>query len=166
MKFKFLITCSLLFIASCNSPASKQIVAKKSLNTDSMKTVLMNNDLAFSELSSQKGTHEAFLAYVADEGALLRPYHQPIAGKDSVRAYLLARPDTAFSLTWQPLFADISASGDLGYTYGTYKLTIKKLKESEAGTYVSIWRQDATGNWKFVLDTGNPGLQPEQQLKN
>ena len=26
------------------------------------------------------------------------------------------------------------------------------------GTYVTIWKKDADGNWKFVLDTGNQGL--------
>jgi ketosteroid isomerase-like protein len=32
---------------------------------------------------------------------------------------------------------------------------------SENGTYVSIWKKDQFGNWKFVLDTGNEGLEPK-----
>jgi hypothetical protein len=30
------------------------------------------------------------------------------------------------------------------------------------GTYVSIWKKDENGNWKWVLDTGNPGLEPKK----
>lgn len=167
-KFSFFLVL-VVALNSCtqtsNQAASDQSTSKP-LNTDSLKTVLMQADLSFSDLSSQKGTHEAFMAYVSDAGALLRPYHPPIVGKDSIRSYLYAKPDSAYTLTWKPLYADISASGDLGYTYGTYRLTVKHLKEFEEGTYITIWKQDATGNWKFALDTGNPGLSPEKQLTN
>ena len=167
MKSWIIFAPLLLIIFSCSQPPTQQAAApKKTLNVDSLKTVLINTDAAFSDLSSQKGVHEAFMAYVADKGTILRPYHMPIGGKDSVRAYLYARPDSAFTLTWKPIFADVASSGDLGYTYGTYKLSVKHSKESEEGTYCSIWKQDAAGNWKFVLDTGNPGLNPAKQLTN
>jgi len=29
----------------------------------------------------------------------------------------------------------------------------------EKGTYVSIWKKDAAGNWKFVLDSRNVGIE-------
>lgn len=166
MKYCFVIIGMFCFATSCMQPVKQTVAEVKPLNMDSMKMVLMNTDLAFSDLSLQKGTHEAFMTYVADNGTLLRPYHLPITGKDSVHAYLFAKPDTTFTLTWKPLYADIAASGDLGYTFGTYQFTVKNSKESEAGTYVSIWKQDAAGNWKYVLDTGNPGLQPDKQVTN
>ena len=150
----------------CQPSSTQQSVEKRPLNTDSLKTVLLITDAAFSELSSQKGVHEAFMSYVADQGTLLRPHHPPIAGKDSIHSYLYTRPDTAYTLTWSPSYADISACGDLGYTYGTYKLTVRNSKDYEEGTYCSIWKQDGAGNWKFVLDTGNPGLNPAKQLTN
>ena len=28
----------------------------------------------------------------------------------------------------------------------------------EQGTYVSIWKKDKIGAWKFVLDSGNQGI--------
>jgi ketosteroid isomerase-like protein len=149
-----------------NQATTGDVSTQKSLNTDSLKTVLMQADLSFSDLSSQKGTHEAFMTYVSDAGTLLRPYHPPIVGKDSIRSYLYSRPDSSFTLTWKPSYADVAASGDLGYTYGTYKLTIKNSKEFEEGTYITIWKQDRSGNWKFALDTGNPGLSPAKHLTN
>jgi hypothetical protein len=78
-----------------------------------------------------------------------------------IRELLIAEPDTGFILTWKPLYADVANSGEIGYTYGTYDLSIKDPHETRSGTYASIWKQDSTGNWKFVLDTGNPGLKPK-----
>jgi ketosteroid isomerase-like protein len=26
------------------------------------------------------------------------------------------------------------------------------------GTYISVWKKDAAGNWKYVLDSGNKGI--------
>src|SRR4030095_6620296 len=104
------------------------------------------------------------MAYVANDGVMLRPNHMPIVGKDSIRAYMFARPDTAFVLVWKPLYADISESGNLGYTYGTYHFAVKHSKESEEGTYATVWKEQPDGSWKFVMDTGNPGLNPQKQL--
>lgn len=120
-------------------------------------------DVDFSNLSKEKGMHDAFLAYIADEGVLLRPYMMPVVGYESVKKFL-DEGNTDFMLTWSPLFADISISGELGYTYGTYELTYKDEKGisvTRKGTYVTIWKKDKEGNWKFVLDTGNPGTEPK-----
>jgi ketosteroid isomerase-like protein len=153
-------------IVACNPVATKQPADAKPLNYDSLKTVLLITDANFSDLSSKKGVHESFTTYIADDGAMLRPNRMPIISKDSLRVYFSNRPDTGYTLIWTPLFSDISKSGDLGYTYGTYKLTVKSSKEMEEGTYATVWKQDPSGNWKFVLDTGNPGLKPEKQVSN
>jgi ketosteroid isomerase-like protein len=57
--------------------------------------------------------------------------------------------------------ADISASGDLGYTYGTYEFRAKDGKLIvEHGKYTSIWKQ-RDGKWKVVLDMGNASPEPK-----
>lgn len=154
---KYILLLALTGIVACNSSAPKHSM-QPPLNADSMKNVLMKTDLDFSNLSKQVGINKSFMAYVHDEGTLLRPNHQPITGKDSIYAYLYSRADSLYQLTWQPVYAGIAASGDLGYTYGTYIFLDKTTRDSTAGTYVSIWKSDAAGNWKYVLDTGNPGL--------
>jgi ketosteroid isomerase-like protein len=61
-------------------------------------------------------------------------------------------------LIWTPVGADISASGDLGYTYGNYEFHSKD-KDGKAaveyGKYTSIWKLQKDGSWKVVLDMGN-----------
>lgn len=128
------------------------------------KLELKQVDIEFSNLSKEKGMHDAFLAYIADDGVLLRHYMMPVEGFTAVKKFL-DEGNTDFLLTWAPMYADISISGELGYTYGTYELTYKDEKGTSLtrkGTYVSIWKKDNDGNWKFVLDTGNPGLEPKK----
>jgi ketosteroid isomerase-like protein len=121
--------------------------------------VIDNTDRAFSEMSKNKGMKAAFLYYIDSTGVLLRPGNYPIVGKDA-RQYLQNSNDSSFTLTWEPSYAEVSASGDLGFTYGIYTLNTKDTLIR--GTYVSIWKKQADGNWKFVLDTGNPGLGKEK----
>jgi ketosteroid isomerase-like protein len=61
-----------------------------------------------------------------------------------------------FVLTWEPLKAD--ASGDLGYTFGNWARKSKTAAGSDTtvyGNYVSIWKRQADGSWKYVFDSGN-----------
>lgn len=117
---------------------------------------LMNVDRNFSQLSQEQGMNAAFLEYIADDGVVLRANARPFIGKQTVAELLTRNDDSTFGLTWEPLAGMISESGDLGFTYGIYTLSAQ---ESESqGTYVTVWKKDHEGNWKFVLDTGNEGL--------
>ena len=150
----------LLIFASCSQPHQEQTV--KSLNLDSIKQVLKQTDQAFSDRSKQIGQQASFLEYMDQNVTMLRPNSMPLVSKDSVEKFYSLRSDTSFVLTWTPLFADVSSSGDLGYTYGTWLLETKSGEKGE-GTYCSIWKPDSRGDWKFVLDVGNEGLkQPEK----
>lgn len=116
---------------------------------------MMNADREFSAMSQSKGMKAAFLHYIDSNGVLLRPDHYPIIGKDAV-SFLQGQEDSSFTLTWEPQSGELAASGDLGYTYGLY--TFSKKDTTFHGTYVSIWKKQKDGDWKFVLDTGNPGV--------
>jgi hypothetical protein len=69
-------------------------------------------DLEFSDLSKAKGMKEAFLSYIANDGVLLRPYSYPFVGIDTVRK-LLESEEITFTLTWYPIFADVSSRSTL-----------------------------------------------------
>ena len=116
---------------------------------------IIKADEAFSKLSEKEGMKRAFIEYIDNEGILLRSNHLPIIGANAIDFLSLVN-DSSFKLTWNPLGAEIAASGELGYTYGVYNLALKDtiLK----GTYVSIWKKQKDSTWKFVLDTGNEGI--------
>lgn len=132
------------------------------VNVEKEKEAVKKVDIEFSHLSVEVGFHKAFLAYVADDGVLLRPNSYPVEGRKAIEELYTKSSDSSFTLTWKPLFADVSSSGDMGYTYGTWEV---KAKTGDAkpsyGTYTTFWRKDKNGRWKFVLDTGNDGLSKE-----
>ena len=121
---------------------------------------VMEADRSFSRLSEAKGMRSAFLDYIDSNGVLLRRDHLPLVGADAID-YLIQQNDSSFTLKWEPKNAVVAASGDLGYTYGLYVLKPTVKDTLIYGNYVSIWKKQADGNWKFVLDTGNEGIGKE-----
>ena len=162
MKQTFLVAIAII-ITSCQQ-TKQHVDEMKNVNSDSLKEVLIQTDLAFSDHSKAKGRNASFLEYMDEHVTLLRPNGMPLVGKDTMRKRFSMMPDTSYKLTWKPLYADVAASGDLGYTYGRWLLVTTSYDSSE-GTYCSIWKKDSGGNWKFVLDTGNEGLKPATEKK-
>ena len=67
------------------------------------------------------------------------------------------------SLTWQPVYALAAASGDLGFSIGESVAT--SLGPSGAavqrfGKYLTVWRKQQNGDWKFVVDGGSSRPSP------
>jgi ketosteroid isomerase-like protein len=52
---------------------------------------------------------------------------------------------------WEPLYSDVSAAGDLGYTYGS----IRTEGLAEKSYYMRVWKKQSDGTWKVVLDVNN-----------
>jgi len=141
----FLIAAILLTACNVKNEAPKSISARE----------IMNADIAFSDMSRQIGMKKAFLQYIDNEGVLLRPDHLPIVGADAID-YISVLSDTAYKLSWAPTHAEIAKSGELGYTYGVYQLELKDT--TLKGTYVNIWKKENDGEWKFVVNSNNPGV--------
>lgn len=120
--------------------------------------ILLQTDSDFSAMSVKEGMFKAFLFYIDEDGVMLRNNSFPDKGKESLAQRFAGNSDTAFILSWKPLFENISGSGDLGYTYGVHTKKDKLTGKISNGTYVTIWQKQTDGTWKFVLDTGTQGL--------
>ena len=132
---------------------------KNIIDLEKEKQNVLNTDIEFSNLSEKEGMKKAFLTFADDEAVLLRSNLMPIEGKEKIGKSYTKVNDTLFALTWKPLNVFISKSADLAYTYGTYSLIIKNDTSETKGTYLSIWKKQENGTWKWVLDTGNEGLE-------
>lgn len=147
----FVLLVSVSF--SCNL-----LPGKKTPETGAQaKIELMDADRAFSKLSEEKGMKHAFLEYLDSNGVLLRPNQAPIVGADAID-YLIQQNDSTYTLKWEPKNGAVAKSGEMGYTYGIYALQPTTKDTIIYGTYVSIWKKEAGGKWKFVLDSGNEGI--------
>lgn len=125
--------------------------------------LLSDTDRFYSNLSAEKGMNASFLEMFDSAGVMLNANQMPIEGFQAIKASIMSESDSAFTLTWEPRFAKIAASGELGYTYGTYQIKSKATDSiTGVGKYATIWIKRSDGKWKAILDTGNPGLGEEK----
>ena len=126
--------------------------------------VLINVDKSFSDFSLKNGFANAFMAYADDNVIKMANNSYPIIGKKGLIAkFSKIAVSNHNVLTWIPLKAEISQSGDLGYTFGNYQLKVKLTVDKDTiyyGNYVSIWKKQKDGRWKYVLDGGNAAPAP------
>jgi ketosteroid isomerase-like protein len=132
--------------------------AESSADTAAAREQIRAADLAFARATAERGA-EGWVSFFAADGKMFRP-GQVVSGPDSIRAHVTPWfADAAFSLTWEPTFAEVATSGDLGYTYGRYQSRGRDSMGNAvtgAGWYVTVWRRDEDGTWKVALDIGNP----------
>ncbi len=146
MRFAAVLASAVTLLAGCSD--SSPGLAKSDI---------IAADKAFSAMSVKIGPRAAFIEYFGSNAKLLNVVRQ---GKDGVAELFMQYPPTA-TMSWEPSYAEVSASGELGYTWGRYTLVVPsgvKGKDPlvQMGTYVTIWKHMAIGGWKVVLDGDHP----------
>lgn len=119
-------------------------------------------DSAFADLGYRMGTAFAFSNTVAPDGVLFGD-PQLVIGPRAIDEFLSSRGAES-SLSWHPVFAAVAGSRDLGYTIGEYTSTgtgPSGAAVQRFGKYLTVWKRQSNGEWKFVVDGGNgsPGRQ-------
>jgi ketosteroid isomerase-like protein len=129
-------------------------VKQWAVNVESARQSLLEAERKLSDASASEGFRTALLAR-ADES--LRFYRQgtyPVVGK---AAFARAIKVLGELVTWEPLKADVSASGDMGYAYGSYAIQAKGAEQpSEKGYYARVWKRERGGAWRVVFNVANP----------
>jgi len=123
-----------------------------------LKSEMMAAENAFSVLSEQQGTKQAMMEYIDTNGILLRPNSFPLVGANAID-FISQANDSSYKMVWQAKGGTVAASGDLGYTFGIFKITPKNNKTPIFGTYVNVWKKQINGSWKLLLDSGNEGVE-------
>lgn len=152
------LACLLLVCAALS-------IAAQTKNAAQALREMVDTERAFSRMSEEKGTREAFSAFIADDGILFRP--RAVVGKKWMQEHPMPPSQTRPLLTWQPIYAFMSRSGDLGYTTGPwqYKNDIKDAKPSAFGNFMTVWKKQADGHWRFVLDLGISNPEPSTNIQ-
>ncbi len=123
---------------------------------------MVDTERAFARMSEEQGIRPAFMAFIADDGILFRP--TAVKGKKWMMEYPLPPSDKRPLLSWQPTFADVARAGDMGYTTGPweYKADIHDAKPVAFGNFLTVWKKQPDGSWKFAIDLGISNTQPAQ----
>jgi ketosteroid isomerase-like protein len=154
MRIVAILLLALLFVGGCNEQPSP----------DQAREQLMQVDREFSAMSVAVGARKAFEAYIGEGATVFRNNAMPFTGKEEI----LPLYDNlgGGTLEWEPYFADVSATDDLGYTLGQWDYTAHDstgAEQTASGYYVTIWKRQADGSWKFVFDTGTDGPQSDEE---
>jgi ketosteroid isomerase-like protein len=99
----------------------------------------------------------AFADWFADDGVALGNGAAPLVGKVAIARSATWTPQ-AYQLAWKPTDGMMGPSGDMGYTWGHYDGRSKDANGNPvttSGRYMTIWRRQADGSWKVVLDGGS-----------
>jgi uncharacterized protein (TIGR02246 family) len=108
---------------------------------------------------------EKLIAHYADDAVLMAPGVAAARGKDAIRKGLAEMvADPALSLKFQASMVEVARSGDVGYTQGSYTLTVtdsvSKKPITDHGSYVTTYRKQADGLWKAVADIASSEAPP------
>ncbi len=117
----------------------------------------------FMKAAAERGS-QGYMSYYAEDAVELPNGVDIIRGKDSIAKGMSFLDQKDNHLTWTPVYADMAASGDLGYTFGTYEFRSKDKDGKptvEHGKYASVWKKQKDGTWKVVMDMGNASPNPK-----
>jgi ketosteroid isomerase-like protein len=140
----FFVVISFYSCAEVNKPSS----------IDKAKNEIAETEKKFEAMVIEKGISDAFYFYAAED-AVIKTKDTIITGREAIKRHYDNWNYKDVKLLWSPDYVDVSASCDLGYTYGKYifNATDTSGKQIESrGVFHTVWKKQKDGNWKYVWD--------------
>lgn len=110
---------------------------------------VMQADRDFAALATAQNPPIAFRDFMAPDGATLNgPVYGPAANYEQQK-------NGRGRLEWGPVYGGVAPSGDLGWTIGLATATNPDTGARNYSKYLSIWRRQPNGDWRYVMDSGN-----------
>lgn len=112
---------------------------------------LVNAEKAFEKACLEKGIRDGFLANV-DSNAIIFTARGP----ENAKKFWLSLPELPGIFSWSASYAEMSNSGNWGYTSGNYLHRKKTLEDTvdDSGQYNTVWHLTEKGEWKYLIDMG------------
>jgi ketosteroid isomerase-like protein len=120
------------------------------VSVDELKAQVIATETAFAKTMADRD-HAAFTRMLSEETVFFSG-PTPLRGREAVAAYWKRwydKPEAPFS--WAPKEVEVLDSGTLALSSGP----VHDPKGNLIGSFTSVWRQEAPGVWRIVLDKGN-----------
>jgi ketosteroid isomerase-like protein len=142
MRLSIVLLLVIGFLAGCGS----------TVNVEQERATLMRLDR---EWAASVKDMDKFMSYYASDASVYPPGMPMATGSTAIREVLTKMSSApGFSLQFGPSKAEVGASGDVGYTTGTYEASMNGM--TEKGKYVEVWKKQTDGQWKVKEDIFNP----------
>jgi len=146
----FLLLLLSFLILSCNT-SNPDLKAEE--------TTIRKADSTWAALAKDGGDTEKILSYWSDDAIVLPPGQPMVKGKDALRKMVQDSKDIpGFSITWKSSDIQFSPDGQMAYMSGENLMTMNDTSGNKItipGRGYTIWRKQADGNWKCVVDIWN-----------
>ncbi|MFD2569266.1 DUF4440 domain-containing protein [Spirosoma soli] len=121
---------------------------------------MISTERSFASQALHVGNKQAFLTFMADSAIMYNKgqltYAKPVWQQ---------RPEWTDKLHWGPAFADISQAGDMGFTTGPWYIENDNKRAGE-GSFLTIWKRQPDGHYKFLFDLGIDYTKADQSIPN
>jgi ketosteroid isomerase-like protein len=133
------------------------------VNKEQLKAEVAKMEDEFCAMTQEKGVRAAFEHFAAPDAVFLDTDPTKYRGPAAVRQRF--GPDKAGTkVTWSAMHTDVSDDGTMGYNYGRYEWRFPGPDGKEqvsTGYFMTVWKRQPNGTWRYVLDTGVPDKKPE-----
>jgi ketosteroid isomerase-like protein len=143
------VLCTLFFSGCSHSRFNAAVEGQK----------LLQRDAEWSQAASEGKDIERILSYWSDDAQVIEPGQPVYQGKAAIRKFVSDSLKTpGFHIHWvsnEPVF---SADGKMAYMPGAEEMTMPDSKGALITVHtrgISIWRQNADGEWRCVVDIAN-----------
>lgn len=129
---------------------------------EKLKAEVAQMEDAFCAMARDKGLLAAFQHFAAPDVAFIDTDPRKFRGPAAVRERM-GEDKPGVKLTWSASFTDVSDDGTLGYNYGRYESRRPGPDGQEivrGGWFLTIWKRQPDGSWKYVMDNGSPDRPP------
>ena len=131
------------------------------VDLEAERAAIREADTGWSNAANAKDV-DGFVSFFADATSFYPPNTPAMTEREAIREWaegLMALP--GFDLNWQSTKAEVSRSGELGYTLGTYELTMNDpggKPVTDRGKYLTLWKKQPDNTWKVEADIFNSDL--------
>ena len=110
---------------------------------------------AFVRRAQEVSVLQAFTEYFADDAVSFQA-GRPASAQAEMRERPIGPRDPNVLFWWEPRYGDIAASGELGWLTGPVRSARQDRDGGKVrhGNYASIWKRQADGGFKVVIDIG------------
>jgi hypothetical protein len=122
--------------------------------------LLIDRDNLFGQSINFRGGQRALLRYGLENTRVYLPGMAPAVGADSASSVYGSFLDNQLSTTNQISLTHmggfLSASKEVGYTYGTMETLEDDSQQTFRTSYMRLWRFTASNEWKIAVEALNP----------
>jgi ketosteroid isomerase-like protein len=125
---------------------------------------LMRVDAEWAAITAEARDVERIVSFWADDAVVIPPGSPTVTGKEAIRNYVTSSLRVpSFHIHWKTDSFKVSRDCDLAYGIGTNRVSFNNEKGkliTSRGKVVTVWRTDAEGKWKCVVDIWNEDASP------